>query len=170
MKKLFLLSILTIVLAITIGFFPKDASAEDVEYQVINYLVGVNFIPVPDVEKHAIGTYERRGVAIFKNGETAAFHTRGLWDFVNHNGVFNGYQTLTFPDGSTNMIKYSGNMTTEGEDLPTLKAKGEYVKGTGKYEGIKGNVTIEGKYITPYNKETKGDAVFNQKASYTLPK
>jgi hypothetical protein len=68
------------------------------------------------------------------------------------------------------MIKYSGNMTTEGENLPTLKAKGEYVKGTGKYEGIKGNVTIEGKYITPYNKETKGDAVFNQKASYTLPK
>ena len=138
--------------------------------QVINYLVEVNFIPVPDVEKHAIGTYERMGVAIFKNGETAAFQTRGLWDFVNHNGVFNGYQTLTFPDGSTNMIKYSGNMTTEGENLPTLKAKGEYVKGTGKYEGIKGNVTIEGKYITPYNKETKGDAVFNQKASYTLPK
>jgi hypothetical protein len=152
------------------GFFLNNAQAEEVEYQVVNYLVGVNYIPVPDVDKHAIGTYERRGVAIFKNGETAAFHTRGLWDFVNHNGVFNGYQTLTFPDGSTNMIKYSGNMTTEGENLPTLKAKGEYVKGTGKYEGIKGNVTIEGKYITPYSKETKADAVFNQKASYTLPK
>ena len=170
MKKLILLSVITFVFSFTFGLYPNNAKAEDVEYQVVNYLDGVNFIPVPDVEKHAIGTYERRGVAIFKNGETAAFHTRGLWDFVDHNGVFNGYQTLTFPDGSTNTIKYSGNMTKEGENLPTLKAKGEYVKGTGKYEGIKGNVTIEGKYITPYNKETKADAVFNQKASYTLPK
>ena len=124
MKKLFLLSTIAFVFTITMGFFLNNAQAEEVEYQVVNYLVGVNYIPVPDVDKHAIGTYERRGVAIFKNGETAAFHTRGLWDFVNHNGVFNGYQTLTFPDGSTNMIKYSGNMTTEGENLPTLKAKG----------------------------------------------
>jgi len=170
MKKLIIISTIVFSLTVLLGFSPKISMAEEVEYQVVNYLVGVNYIPVPDVDKHAIGTYERRGVAIFKNGETAAFHTRGLWDFVNHNGVFNGYQTLTFPDGSTNMIKYSGNMTTEGENLPTLKAKGEYVKGTGKYEGIKGNVTIEGKYITPYSKETKADAVFNQKASYTLPK
>ena len=170
MKKLFLLSTIVFVFTITMGFFLNNAQAEEVEYQVVNYLVGVNYIPVPDVEKHGIGTYERRGVAIFKNGETAAFHTRGLWDFINHNGVFNGYQTLTFPDGSTNMIKYSGNMTTEGENLPTLKAKGEYINGTGKYEGIKGSVTYTSKFITPYNDKTKGDTVMKAKGSYTLPK
>ena len=170
MKKLFLLSILTIVLAITIGFFPKDASAEDVEYQIVNYTVGVNFIPVPDVEKHAIGTYERRGVAIFKNGEIAAFHTRGTWDFVDSNGPFTGYTTLTYKDGSTTMIKYSGNMTKEPEKLLKYTGKGEYIKGTGKYEGIKGTISFTGEYITPYDKETKGDSIEINKASYTLPK
>jgi hypothetical protein len=49
-----------------------------------------DFIPVPDLEKHAIGTYEKREVAIFENGETAAYHTRGTWDCVDSNGSFHG--------------------------------------------------------------------------------
>jgi len=68
------------------------------------------------------------------------------------------------------MVKYSGNMVKEPEKLPTYMGKGEYIKGTGKYEGIKGNYSFSAKYITPYNKETKGDAVVNAKVSYTLPK
>ena len=49
--------------------------------------------------------YERRGVAIFKNGETAAYHTRGTWDFVDKNGTFQGYSTLTYKDGSTTITE-----------------------------------------------------------------
>jgi len=47
---------------------------------------------------------------------------------------------------------------------------GEWIKGTGKYEGMKGNFSYSGYYITPYNKETKGDVVINVKGSYTLSK
>jgi hypothetical protein len=47
---------------------------------------------------------------------------------------------------------------------------GEWIKGTGKYEGMKGNFSYNGYYITPYNKETKGDVVINVKGSYTLSK
>ena len=68
------------------------------------------------------------------------------------------------------MLKYSGTMSKESGMLPTYKGKGEYIKGTGKYEGIKGNVAWDGSYVTPYNKETKGDVIVKAKGSYTLPK
>jgi len=170
MKKFILLSVLAFIFSFTFGLYPDNAKAEDVEYQVIDYLVRVDFIPIPDVDKHAVGTYERRGVAIYKDGQTAAYHSEGTWDFVDSNGPFTGYTTLTYKDGSTAMIKYSGNMTKEPEKLPKYTGKGEYTKGTGKYEGIKGTVSFTGEYVTPYGKETKGDSIVNNKASYTLPK
>jgi hypothetical protein len=47
--------------------------------------------------------------------------------------------------------------------------KGEYIKGTGRFQGIKGSSTFSGKYITPYGKETKGDVVMDVTGTYTLP-
>jgi len=134
MKKLFLLYLHALVFSFTLGFYPVDANAEDVEYQLSTYLVRIDFIPVPDVDKHAIGIFERRGVAIFKNGETAAYHSRGTWDLIDGNGTFQGYTILTFEDGSTTISKYSGNQTQESGKLATMKGKGEYIKGTGKFE------------------------------------
>ena len=131
MKKLILLSFLAFVFSFTIGLYSNNANAEDVEWKVTSYLVNVQFVPVPDVDKHAVGTYERRGVAIFKDGQTAAYHTRGTWDFIDSNGPFQGYTTLTYKDGSTTMIKYSGIMSMESGKLPTFVGKGDYLKGSG---------------------------------------
>jgi hypothetical protein len=122
------------------------------------------------VDKHVVGTYERRGIALFENGEIAAYHTLGTFDFVDSNGPFHGYDTFTYKDGSTTMTKYDAIMTKESGDMPKLIGKGVYIKGTGKYEGIKGTVSFTGYYITPYNKETKGDIVVNASTSYSLPK
>ena len=170
MKKLILLSVIAFVFSFTFGLYPNIANAEEREFKVTSYLVDMQFIPVSDVEKHAVGLFDRRGVAIFENGETAAYHTRGTWDFIDSNGDFNGYTTLTYNDGSTTMVKYSGNMKKESGKLPKYTGKGEYIKGTGKYEGIKGTVSFTGEHVTPYDKDTKGDVAMNVKASYTLPK
>jgi len=51
-----------------------------------------------------------------------------------------------------------------------IKGTGQYINGTGRFEGIKGEVSFNGKYVTPYTKdETKGDAVFDFTSTYTLP-
>ena len=170
MKRVISMSALAIFLSIIFCLLPSNANAEESEYRITSYITKVEFIPVPDTEKHAVGLYERRGVAVFKNGEAAAYHTRGTWDFTNSNGPFQGYTTLTFKDGSTSILKYIGTMTTDPGKLPKLKGSGEYIKGTGKYEGIKGTVNFHGGYVTPYNKETKGDVVVDVKGNYTLPK
>ena len=39
MKKLIILSVLAFVFTFTIGLYPNNAKAEEVEYQVVNYLV-----------------------------------------------------------------------------------------------------------------------------------
>jgi hypothetical protein len=170
MKKIFLLSVTAVVLTITIGFFIANANAEESNFRVTNYLTKLEYIPVADVDKHVVGTYERRGLAIFENGEVAAYQTIGTYDFVDYNGPFHGYSTMTYKDGSTTVAKYDATMTQESGKMPTFMGKGEYLKGTGKYEGIKGTISFTGEYITPYNEKTKGDIVVDNKASYTLPK
>jgi hypothetical protein len=138
--------------------------------KVTSYVIKVEVIPVPDVEGHIVGLYERRGVSVSEDGEVAAYHARGTFDFIKYQGPFQGYCQLTYKDGSTTISKYQGTMTlTPGEKLPTYTGKGEYIKGTGRFQGIKGNVSFSGKYITPYRKETKGDVVMDVTRTYTLP-
>jgi hypothetical protein len=170
MKKLFFISIIVVVSAITIGFFHTAANAEDVEYQIISYIVKADGLPIPDVDKHMLGLFERKGVAVFKDGENAVFHTYGTVDSIDGNGKAQGYSTYTFPDGSTIMVKWDADAAREPGKLMTYTGKGEYIKGTGRFQGIKGSETYKGIYITPYDKENKADAVVDVKASYTLPK
>jgi hypothetical protein len=61
-------------------------------------------------------------------------------------------------------------MTKEPEKLPKYMGKCDLYKRNRKYEGIKGNFTYDAVYVTPYDKENKGDALIKAKGSYTLPK
>jgi hypothetical protein len=72
----------------------------------------------------------------------------------------------TFKDGSTFIGKIQGTKTPE-----TVKGTGVFLKGTGRFEGIKGKMSFKGKYITPYTKDkTKGDAIIDVTGTYTLSK
>jgi hypothetical protein len=172
MKRIIMVSIFSFVLLFAFGVSITDAVAKTVKYKITSYIVKAEHILVPDTEKHAIGIYERRGVAIYENGETAAYHSRGTFDFVKGSGPFQGYTNLKYKDGSTTIIKYQGKMTMNPSSKSrTLTGKGEYIKGTGRFEGIKGNVSFSGKYITPYTADkTKGDTVFDNTATYSISK
>ncbi len=147
-----------------------QAGEKTVKYKVASYLTKLEVVPVPDVEKHVVGVYERRGVAMYEDGETGAFHTRGTFDFVKGLGSYMGYCNITFADGSTYMTNYQGTVTTvKGKKLS--KGTGVYSKGTGRFEGIKGKVSFSGKSVTPYTKDkTKGEAYYEFTGTYTLPK
>ncbi len=148
-----------------------QAGAETVKkLTTTTYIAKVEVIPIFDVEGHIVGIYERRGVAIFEDGEVAAYLTRGTFDYIKGQGSHQGYTQYTFKDGSTTVEKYQGTTTiAPGEKLASIKGKGEYIKGTGRFKGIKGNMSYSGKLVTPYGKETKGDLVFDTTATYTLP-
>ncbi len=149
-----------------------QAEAKTVKYKIIGPLTRVEWIAVPDVERHSVVLYERRGVVIFENGEIAAYHTRGTADNIKGQGSFHGYSDILYEDGSTTIFEYTGTTTlAPGEKQRTMKGEGKYIKGTGRFEGIKGTSSFIGKYVTPYTKDTtKGDAVIDVTATYTVPK
>ena len=52
-----------------------------------------------------------------------------------------------------------------------VSGKGTYVSGTGRFEGIQGDITFTGKYVTPYDKEKGmlGDLIVDVISDYNLP-
>jgi len=140
------------------------------KHKIAAPITKMEVVPVPDVKGHVIGVLERRGVAIYENGETAAYHSRLTFDSIKEGEVsFSGYCDITFADGSISMTKFQGTVpVVEGKKI--IKGTGEYIQGTGRFEGIKGKVSFTGNYVTPYTKdETKGDAVLEVTSTYTLP-
>ena len=166
-----IIGILLIAAFILVPATQAEAKTVKVKYKIVGYLTKVEWIAVPDVEKHVVVLYERRGVGIYENGETAAYHTRGTSDSIKGQGSFHGYTDYLFKDGSTIILEYTGTMMlAPGEKLRSLKGEGKYIKGTGRFEGIKGELSFTGKYVAPYTKDkTKGENVVDVTATYTLP-
>jgi hypothetical protein len=170
MKRAVAASIVVVVLLVAAGFFVARAEAETWKGKDIEYVTKLEMVPVPDVENHFSGWCERRGVSILENGETAAWYDMFTIDMIRgQGGSFKGYGIYSYADGSTQVSKFEG--TSTAEKLSSIKGTGEYIKGTGRFEGIKGTYSFTGKYITPYTKdETKGDLIVEWTGNYTLPK
>ena len=170
MRKIIVATIVASVLLVTVSFFATQAVAEEMKYRTTCYFTKMEAIPVGDVEGHVISVYEQRGVAIFENGECAAVLIWGTGDGTKRRSTFQSYGQLTFKDGSTIIHKGEGKVAiSPGEKQPSFKYKGEWIKGTGKFQGIRGRFTSSGKRITPYSKETKGDSYLEVTGTYTLP-
>jgi hypothetical protein len=143
-----------------------QAGAETVKSRTSLYLVYLEVLPVGDEEGHIVGTFSRKGLSFYENGEVATYTNWGTLDFIRGNGAFQGYSLLTFQDGSTQTVKWRGTA-----EASVYKLTGEYIKGTKRFEGIKGTFSGTGKALTPYSKEkgTFGDFFIDITGTYTLP-
>ncbi len=75
-----------------------------------------------------------------------------------------GYTTYTFEDGATIVLRFQRLMNPDG----SATAKSEIVKGTGRFEGIKGSSSITGKNF-PESKDEAARASTDFTMTYTLP-
>jgi hypothetical protein len=146
-----------------------QAGEKTVKFKIVAPITKMEFILVPDMKGHVIGVLERRGVAIYENGEIAAYHGMISFDAFKEQATWSGYSEISYADGSMTICKSQG--TRSGSMPRLIKGTGEYIKGTGRFEGIKGKVSFEGKQNIPYTKDaTKGDLVSDATVTYTLPK
>ena len=170
--KITILGCISVFLIAALILVPAAQAGEKaVKVKLISPVTRIEVVPVPDVKGHVVGVLERRGVAIYENGETAAYHSRLAFDSIRgQGGTYSGYCDISFADGSISMTKFKGTAPmVEGKKI--IKGTGEYIKGTGRFEGIKGKVSFTGRYVTPYTKDkTKGDVVLEVTSTYTLPK
>jgi hypothetical protein len=156
--KITILSCISVFLIASFVLMPAtQAKAETMKYNYTSQITKMEYVLFPDVKGHVVGVFERRGVAIFKN-EVASVDLRGTFDYIKKKGPWEGYTITTFKDGSTFTQKFQGTSTFAPDGTKLLKGKGKYIKGTGRFEGIKGEISLNGRFITPLTKDkTKGD-------------
>ena len=147
------------------------AGAETLKIKVSSYSTQVEVIQVGDMEGHIIMPHTRRGLAFFENGDVATYTCWATADLIKGKGTADGYTMFTFEDGSTIVYKFKAIWEPGPRGFAIGKGTGEFTKGTGRHEGIKGDLTWSGKYYTSYSKEkgTLGDSVLEVTATYTLP-
>ena len=146
-----------------------QAGAETMNYKFYSWVIKSESVPISDMEGHAVGFVMRGGFFVFENGEVATTNTVATADTIKGSGPFMNYVTIKFADGSTIIIKSQG---TVGGTAPAAYTSGgwtsEIIKGTGRFEGIKGTDSAKAKYL-PVEKGEAGPKGYGEGTiTYTL--
>jgi len=148
----------------------NQGKAETLNFKAYTYGIKSEIIPIGDVEGHQLIFNVRRGFFAFENGEVAIINNVTVNEEVKGGSSLTGYSTLTFADGATIIIKVQGTL---GLGVPGAHALGalrsEIIKGTGRFEGIKGTTAAKYKYIPPEKGEPGPKGIGEGTMNYTLP-
>jgi hypothetical protein len=147
-----------------------QVGAEALNYRSYVWMNKQEIVPVGDVEGHNLYLAQRGGFYVWDNGEIATITRASLNDLIKGAGPATTYETIKFADGSTIMLKGQSTLTGTGAGTPT---SGEYtseiIKGTGRFEGIKGTQSAKAKFL-PAEKAEAGSKQYGEGTlTYTLP-
>ena len=149
MKKVLSLNAL-IVLAFCIATIGNAMAGETFKLRTAKHAIKWEQIEVGDEKGHFIFAVEAKGIVSNMDGKSfgdgCALRFVGLTDFNAETGVGSGhgYEETTDKDGDKYYVKWEGKATEGGW-------KGTYtiLKGSGKYEGIKGKGTFSAAFVGP---------------------
>jgi len=146
-----------------------QAGAETLKGRIALTVTKNETISVNDEEGHVLGLQIMEGLVFFENGEVPKVRHHAVWDFEPGKGTQAiGYTIFTFEDGSTVVIKFHRLVALGESGTRSATATSEFIKGTGRFQGIKGTSSSTGKNFLP----SKGEAAraFNDATwTYTLP-
>ena len=149
-----------------------QAGAETLKCKTSGNAVKMERISIPDVEGHTMNLMMRDGLAFFEDGEVVAYKSFSTWDGISgKRGRAQGYLLFPFVDGSTIITSFHQLLEAdpEGKVAYYTKSTGEILKGTGRFEGIKGSLSGTGKQFKPEKGELTGKATSDYTFTYTLP-
>ena len=146
------------------------AAAETLNYKFYSWVKKAETVAIADAEGHIVNLTVREAFVVFENGELGIGTYVSTSDFTKGAGPFMQYATITFADGSTIIRKDQGTFGAPVAGSATAAAfKSEIIKGTGRFEGIKGTATMKGKYL-PVEKGEPGQKGYGEGTlTYTLP-
>jgi hypothetical protein len=169
MRKMIMALILAVILSIAFAPVVIEAGAESMNFKAASMIDKVERVKVTLIDGVTIGVVDRRGLAIFENGDVATMSCRAIFDTKKG---FQGYSSMSFDDGSTLVLSWKGptSILPPGGKYRGYSMKVEYAKGTGRFEGIKGSGTFTAK-IPQWNKEYKAMdfGYYKFSGTYTLP-
>jgi len=147
-----------------------QAGAETMNYKSYSYVLKAEDVPVGDVEGHTVGIVMRRAFYVFESGEVATTNSVSTRDLVNGVGSTVQYTTINFTDGSTIIIKSQGKGSGTATAPQTSGGlTSEILKGTGRFEGIKGTQAAKIRYLPAEKGEGAQKGIGEAIITYTLP-
>jgi len=147
-----------------------QAGAQTMNYKFYTWVVKGETVPIGDVEGHTLGFLIRGAFYVFENAEIATSKSVTTVDRIKGSGPFMQYVTINFVDGSTIIIKSQGSLG--GTAAGTTGSGGwasEIIKGTGRFEGIKGTLSAKAKYLPVEPGEAGAKGYGEGTITYTLP-
>jgi hypothetical protein len=172
-KSIILWSLVNIlIIAVWLLVVVTQAGGETMKARSSNNMVKIEAIPIGDVDAHHIGVGTRDGLAFFESGEVATLKSFNTWDLVRgKGGLVQGYSLFTFVDGSTiiTTLLQEYEVDLERKFTWNIKFTGQIVKGTGRFEGIKGTLSGTGKRFKTEKGELMGKVAQDWTFIYTLP-
>ena len=164
-----IIAILIIAAWLLVPATPAMAKTVKFKGRVISQTHKLHVIKVGDVEGHIITIFQRRGLH-FSNGEVGSYVNWATSDTIKGKGKFEGYNRVTYEDGSSTDAMFQGTSEPLEGSRSTGKGTFSYIGGSGRFEGIKGSGSFTYRTITPYTKdETKSDIIVDSTGTYTLP-
>ncbi len=145
-----------------------EAGAETMNYIGYSYVVKNELATVGDVEDHVLGLQTRKAFCVFENGEVASGLTIVMGDYIKGAGSNISYGTLTFADGSTIITRRQMTVSASGGASVSGGLKGEIIKGTGRFAGIKGTITQKTKFLPLETGEVGPKTISEVTMTYTL--
>jgi hypothetical protein len=157
-----------LVLAASIGTAaPGLARADEtVKFRLVMHVTGVQTQEVPDVDGHTMSVIKFSGLASFPDGAVGTASLVATTDYIKGSGTFSNYVTVTSKDGSTITYKMT-NAPAKPDGATTVfpEAPVTIVRGTGRWDGAKGDGSQSGARLTPLasGAELYADSVLNLK-------
>ncbi len=140
-----------------------------VQYKEVHYQFTNNAVLIGNpADGHLKGVWARRGLTIFDNGEVAPYSALGEFDVTKGNGTITGTDTTFFADGSSWSTTFKGKFSIGPNGLWVIPHEGEFIKGTGRFEGISGTLVYTSKQVDK-KPDFEGFAVTEGSATYSVP-
>jgi hypothetical protein len=150
----------------TVNWSISTASADEVlKFRIFAHANAVQTQDVGDVDGHTMSMVRFSGLASFPDGSVGTVSYTGTSDYVKGSGTYSVYYNLTLKDGSSLWYKSTGPAKLDGTTTIFPDAPLSVLRGTGRFEGAKGDGSQSGARLTPLaaGAELYVDAVINVK-------
>jgi hypothetical protein len=168
-KFIWILIGMVVIMAWILGSVTQaGAQSFTVKARQIQHSTKAHIIEVGDVPGHILAAYEAAGLWFSEDGDVATLLSRGMIDYTQGSGTAQGYNLLTYEDGSTTWTKWRGTATGAPDGKTSIEGTWEFIKGTGRFEGIQGAGTFTARRLAPVR--GAGDQNYSDiTGTYTLP-
>jgi len=161
-RSILSLSTAALLCLVAIGSAQAD---ETVKFRLVMHASSVQTQDVGDVDGHVVGVGRYSGLASFPDGSVGTANFTFTIDYIKGAGTYSTYYNVVLKDGSALWIKGTGPAKPDGTTTVFPETPVSVLRGTGRFEGARGDGTSMGARVTPLSigAELYNDFVINVK-------